>query len=763
VAAPRPVEPRPKPPCIVVAVLPLFGLTIFLSAALLFIVQPMIAKMVLPLLGGSPAVWNTCMVFFQAALLGGYAYAHWSTRALGIRRQAMVHCIVVLAPLAMLPIAIRTGSPPPGENPIPWVLWTLLLAVGLPFFVASTTGPLMQRWFAATQHRAAADPYFLYAASNAGSLLALLAYPLAMEPTSTIRQQCLLWTGGYIALAVLIIACAVAVVRREPRDAKPIENETPATEKPRGRELLIQRARWVFLAFIPSSLMLGATQFISTDVAAVPLLWVIPLAIYLLTFIFAFGTRRAFKTRNLSDILAIVLSSLAIIFLVRGEYHLPVWALFLLHLAAFFVAAMFCHSRLADLRPPVGRLTEFYLLLALGGVLGGAFNALLAPVLFAGVIEYPIALVAAAFMRLPGKRDWFRKYPAWLGITIDITAAILIAGMVLAFSELAYDYGIRNVGVRLGLTVGIPALCVFLLAPRVRGFALGLAALLGIGMILPEGDGRLIHQERTFFGVYRVYRAGEELNPAGAITSLVHGTTVHGAQFIDPTKASTPLTYYHPDGPIGEVFKLLGPSPALDRVGLIGLGSGALCAYGRPGQTMVFHEIDPAVIRIATDPQYFSYITTSKAAIEFVPGDGRLTLADVPDGSYGLLVLDAFSSDAIPVHLITKEAVALYARKIRADGLIAFHISNQYIDLGPILARISEALDLKAFVWLDAVEPKVTDRTMRFSSDWVLLTTDLKNLGPLAGKGHWLPLRPKPNDPLWTDSYSDLISVFEFR
>ncbi len=746
--------------------LPLFALTIFLSAALLFVVQPMVAKMVLPLLGGSPAVWNTCMVFFQAALLGGYAYAHWSTRTLGLRRQAIVHCIVVLLPLAFLPIAIRTGKPPAGGSPVLWVLLTLAGAVGLPFFVASTTGPLMQRWFGAARHRTSDDPYFLYAASNAGSLIALLAYPLLLEPISTIHQQSVLWTAGYAVLAVLTIGCAVVVVRtsdKAPLPSGPAKTASePEAERLSPRGLLAQRARWVFLAFLPSSLMLGATQFISTDVAAVPLLWVIPLAIYLLTFILAFGTRRAFKTQNLSDILAIVLTSVALIFLVRGEYHLPVWALFLLHLAALFVAAMFCHSRLADLRPGVDRLTEFYLLLALGGVLGGAFNALLAPVIFTGVIEYPLVLVLVAFMRVRSKRDWFRNKPAWFGIAVDITAAILIAGMVLALSDIAYYNNIRNVGVRLGLTVGLPALCVYLLAPRPRGFGLALGALVGIGLLLPDNDGRLIHQERTFFGVYRIYRA-DQTDEAGPHTTLVHGTTVHGAQFLDPTKASIPLTYYHRSGPIGEIFQLLGDTPVFDRVGLVGLGSGALCAYGRPGQTMVFHEIDPAVIRLASDPRYFTYVKNCKAKVEFDIGDGRLTLAAVPDGSYGALVLDAFSSDAIPVHLITKEAVELYLRKIRPDGIITFHISNQYLALSPILGRIAGELGLHAYICSDQTSEKLAQEQRYFSSDWVILTSDPANLGPLAGKARWIPFEAKPSDPLWTDSYSDLISVFDFR
>jgi hypothetical protein len=756
--------------------LPLFALTIFLSAALLFMVQPMVAKMVLPLLGGSPAVWNTCMVFFQASLLAGYAYAHWSTKLLGLRRQAILHALITLSPLLLLPIAIRTSDPPAHGSPIPWLLLTLALAVGLPFFLASTTGPLMQRWFAATGHAAAKDPYFLYAASNAGSLIALLAYPLLLEPTTAIQQQSWLWTFGYIALALLILACAAVIIRKgaempkpqmvpgaaasEPSTPRHLDTSTPPLNTSTPRQLLRQRLFWILLAFIPSSLMLGATQYISTDVAAVPLLWVIPLAIYLLTFILAFSTRRLFSTDALSDTLAIVMAALTLVFLVRGEYRLPIWGLFGLHIAALFIAALFCHTRLAELRPPVHRLTEFYLLLALGGVLGGAFNGLLAPTIFTGVIEYPLVLVLACLVRLQTRKPYFSSQPAWFGALFDVCAGILIALIFFLLDDMVFRLGIRNVGIRLGIAVGIPAIAVYLLSPRRYAFAVGIAALLAISQLIQPTEGRLLHQERTFFGVYRIFRNDNILHPIHAYTTLVHGTTVHGAQYLDPEKAREPLTYYHRKGPLGDLFTTFADSPILDSLGLVGLGAGAIAAYGREGQTMVFHEIDPAVIRLAQDPEYFTYLRDSNADIRFDIGDGRLTMARLPDAVYGVIVLDAFSSDAIPVHLLTLEAFQLYLKKLQPRGIIAVHISNQYLYLEPVVARIADELNLAAIHRLDDPGKAEETRSMRSTSEWILLARAPQDLGPLASSPNWRPLRRKPNAPLWTDSYSNILSVF---
>jgi hypothetical protein len=399
-------------------VLALFGAAIFLGAFLIFVLQPVAAKMVLPSLGGSPAVWNTCMVFFQGALLAGYAYAHWATRLLPARRLAVVHAALVLAPVLTLPVALRAGAPPVSGSPVAWLLAALALSVGLPFTVASTGAPLLQRWFASTGHPAARDPYFLYAASNAGSLLALLAYPGVLEPLTTLAQQRWLWSGGYVLMALLTVGCALAAFRHGPggapgtagpqrdagapakgaSDARPgVEGPAPAAA-PGWRE----RAAWVALAFVPSTLMLGVTQFLSTDVAAVPLLWVVPLALYLLTFILAFARRPLAPVRPLSRILAILAVGLAVSLIVGAKR--PAWTVTLLHLATFFTGALLCHGRLAACRPHPSRLTEFYLLIAVGGVLGGMFNALAGPALFDSVAEYPIALGLVCLARLPRTR-----------------------------------------------------------------------------------------------------------------------------------------------------------------------------------------------------------------------------------------------------------------------------------------------------------------------------------------------------------------------
>jgi hypothetical protein len=749
-------------------VLPLFAATIFLSAALLFALQPMVAKLVLPQLGGSPAVWNTCMVFFQAALLAGYAYAHWSTRWLGIRRQAMMHIPVLLVPLVVLPIALRAGEPPTAASPIPWLLLSLIVAVGLPFFVVSTSGPLLQRWFGITGHRTATDPYFLYAASNAGSLLALLAYPFALEPLLTLRQQSLAWTAGYLALILLTIGCAVVVLARGRRRAGGPSADAPPPPPVGGHAATAAPwtpVLWVLLAFIPSSLMLGVTQYISTDIAAVPLLWVVPLALYLLTFILAFSTRRIASAPLLSRASAIIVAALVVMLVVPPDYRLPAWATFALHLTALFIGALYCHTRLADLRPPVEGLTGFYLLVAVGGVLGGAFNGLLAPVVFNDVIEYSIVLVLLCFARLPARSGRLARLPRVPGLIVDISTPVFLTILIYILHSLSGR--IENLarpefasGIAIAVTAGLPAILLFLLSPRIFAFALGAAAMLTIAHVKDAAEGRLLHQQRTFFGVYRVYHDPSPHDPARAMTTLVHGTTIHGAQWTDPARRSTPLSYYHPDGPIGDVFRLFGEDPRLDHIGLVGLGSGALAAYGREGRIMTFHEIDPEMVRIAADPRLFTYISDSKSEIRYVLGDGRRTLTQVPDGAYGLLVLDAFSSDAIPVHMATLEAIDLYTRKITADGLIAFHISNKYLHLAPVIARIADELGLAARHRSDDLSEEQQTATGRYGSEWVVLARSREHLGPLLANPRWLPLETPRRAPLWTDSYSNLISVY---
>lgn len=750
-----------------------FAVTIFLGAALLFFVQPMVAKMLLPLLGGSPAVWNTCMVFFQAALLAGYAYAHYTVRYLGPRRQAIMHAVIVLLPLVVLPVALRGGEPPAEGSPIGWLLMALALTIGLPFVVASTGGPLLQRWFAATGHRSASDPYFLYAASNAGSLLALLGYPFVIEPLTSVGLQRWMWSGGYVAFAVLTIACGIMVMKSAVRG--PAGTDVPASgdpmhpapdgKAPRSRPsaaptdagaLWRQRFFWIGMAFIPSSLMLGVTQYMSTDIAAVPLLWIVPLSIYLLTFILAFsGGRPILSVRLLSRILPVLVIALAIAFLTRAGH--PMLLLIALHLATFFVGAMLCHRRLAESRPHTDRLTEFYLLIAIGGVLGGIFNALLAPVLFNAVVEYPIAITLACLARVPSKSSW-DKWPRWKRLGADIGVPVFI-GLLAFFGLRLANYiegalrvlEIADPNIDLVVAIGIPAFATYLLAVRRWGLTNAAGALFAVALIKASTAGGVLMNERTFYGVHRVRLAEPFLE-------LVHSNTTHGVQSIDPEGRLIPLAYYHPQGPIGQVFEHFHTSELFNHVGLVGLGTGALAAYGQPGQRFTFHEIDPAIERIAR--HHFTYLADSNAEIDIIFGDGRRTLTRVPDGRYGLLVLDAFSSDAIPVHMMTLEAMQLYMQKIRPGGFLAYHISNRYLNLLPVLERQAKELNLALIHRNDMIDEVTTGRTGRFSTHWVLIARDRFDFGPLMRDPMWQTGSTTGRGPLWRDDYSNIVSVF---
>jgi hypothetical protein len=753
-----------------------FTVAIFVGAALLFFVQPMVAKMLLPLLGGSPAVWNTCMVFFQAALLAGYAYAHWSVRALGPRRQVVLHILVVLAPLMVLPVALRGGDPPVEGSPVGWLLFALAATIGLPFVVAATGGPLFQRWFSATGHRAASDPYFLYAASNAGSLIALLSYPILVEPLTTVGQQQWLWSGGYLLFALMTIVCGILVVKTGSGRAAAVAAPAPApaaaapetrlspgapgtarVKTPLLESPWRQRLWWLAMAFIPSSLMLGVTQYMSTDIAAVPLLWIVPLSMYLLTFIVAFAGRQVVSVGLLSRILPILVIAVAIAFLTHATS--PILLLIPLHLVMFFVAALLCHMRLAESRPPTARLTEFYLLIAVGGVLGGIFNALLAPVVFTAVAEYPIAIALACLARIPSARVKTGE-PLWKGYALDYGAPVLI-GLVALFGRWAgfqMERGLKSLqlfdaDLQLAIAVGIPAFACYLLATRRIALSLGTGALFAVALFKAASAGGVIYNERTFYGVHRV-KENE------GFVELVHSNTTHGMQ--DRRQPHIPLAYYSPISPIGHVFEMFHSTELFSRVGVVGLGTGAIAAYGEPGQQFTFYEIDPAIEAIAQT--HFTYLRDSRAGMQVKLGDGRQTLARrTADGAYGLLVLDAFSSDAIPVHLVTREAVELYMTKLRPGGMLAFHISNRYLDLLPVLERISAEQNLALIHRNHLMDDQTSARTGVLGSHWVLIARDRLDFGPLVNDARWLGPTPGRRGPLWTDDFSNILSIVRFR
>jgi hypothetical protein len=716
----------------------LFGCTALLGAALLFLVQPMVAKLVLPSYGGSATVWSTSSLFFQVLLLGGYVYAHLTTTRLSRRVQPRIHLVVLALPLLTLPVVLPGHAvPDDGTSPVLWLIRTLALMIGLPFVVVSTTGPLLQRWYSWTGSRRSDDPYFLFAASNLGSFGGLLAYPLLLEPRLTLDQQRLLWSVGFCVFAVLMAGCGVvAGRRREPGTALAARTPSVKAAPVGGRRLLA----WTALAFLPSALMLSVTAHLSTDVAPIPLLWVVPLAIYLATFVLAFArsTRRppvvATRVAVACCIPAAVISTL-------GEF-VPVLPSILLNTAMLALVAYAAHARLAADRPAPEHLTLFYLVISVGGALGGLLNGVVAPVLFDRIWEYPLILVACPALLVgvvsaPDSalaRRFNRHFLLVCGVLLlGVAAAAALVVVLLASHEGAWVAGAALAGV---------ALASYPLTRRPTALALSLVLALGVAAALDSQA--TVERSRTFYGSYSVEERGDS-------RVLVHGTTAHGSQFMAADERDVPTTYYARSGPIGDVFG----SRLFKRVGVIGLGAGTLAAYGTPGQEMTFFEIDPEIIRIASDPQLFSYLADSRARVRTVAGDGRLLMEKQAAGSFDLVVIDAFNSDAIPVHLLTREALRVYADTLADDGVLAIHISNRVFDLEPVLAGASRDLRWNALVGLGG-----EGRGAR-ESRWVLLTRDAEELARLRGLDGWR--RVDTGDVVaWTDDYSSVLDVLAY-
>jgi hypothetical protein len=767
-------------------VLPLYAGTLFVGATLLFAVQPMVGKMILPFLGGSPAVWTTCMVFFQAVLLGGYAYAHASTAWLGVSRQAALHLAVLALPLAFLPLAVNPGRlAGSGTSPVLDILILLSVSVGLPFFVVSATAPLLQRWFTHTGHREAGDPYFLYAASNLGSVLALLSYPVLIEPWLPLRgrgwvSQTTWWSLAYLLLVALTVLCARTVWRSAPAGTAggltPAEEPSvtaPREDAPAHR----QRLRWVVLALVPSSLLLGATTYITTDVAAVPLLWVLPLAIYILSFILAFGRWPARLHR--AFVAATVPVVLLVIFLMVSPWKQRLWMM-AVHLLLLLVVALACHGELALDRPSPRRLTEFYLLISVGGVLGGLFNALVAPAVFSSVVEYPLAMALGCMLvarRGAAGRGAGRRVLLDLALLVGVGALAFVLYSRTLTLGVSFTFITHALGLAWGwldpieekvntvLIYGPPLVACGFLRRRPLVLGLALASVLMVSRFVDARNSDEVLRARSFFGVLRVSRDHDEMG----YIELRHGTTLHGRQSRDPMRREEPLSYYRREGPVGQLFAELDRRAGARRVAVIGLGTGTLAAYARSGDTMTFYEIDRLVRDIATGGAYFTYLGDARdrgATLRVELGDARIRLEAVRRGKsherHDLIVVDAFSSDAIPVHLLTREALRLYLEMLAPDGLLALHLSNRHLALAPVVANLARDAALGGGL-LQEDEPGETAGSER--STWMVLARTPAALGSLASEGPWTlaSLEADPRVGVWTDDFHNLLSVFKWR
>lgn len=719
----------------------LFSVTLFISAGLLFWVQPLIAKTLLPLLGGAPAVWNTCLLFFQTMLLLGYVYALASSRWLSLRAQAFVHVVLLLAIALYLfrsPVHSPVLSASQQATPTRWLLENLLVSIGPPFFLLSASNPLLQSWFSRLRHYLSVDPYFLFAASNAGSLIALLAFPLVLEPALGLNQQYQLWRAGFAVLIAL--TCVIAAVAARHKELPPVVTESES----HGDVSVLRRLRWLALSFVPSSLMIGVTTYITADVAAVPLLWVIPLALYLLTFVLAF-TKRRFA---LVDRLVIVGALVVTLILASGATE-PAWLLILANLIFFFVAALMCHSQLADDRPAVTQLAEYYLWIAIGGALGSVFNVLVAPIIFTSIAEYPLAVVLACLLLRGDPQRGQNKY---LDIIYPLGLFILTVSLASLVTHLRPGYSI----ISLFIVLGIPLIIInHFFRDRPLRFGLSLCAVMLASVYYTGANDRTLYLTRNFFGASRV-----TTDSAGRINSLYSGNTVHGRQFVEQSRRCEPLSYHHENGPLGQVMAVFNAAPANSRVAVIGLGAGAMASYSQPGQEWTFYEINPDVISLARNSQYFTYLQNcARASLNVIEGDARLNLQNAETGQYGVIVLDAFSSDAIPVHLVTEQALDLYLSKLAEGGMLAFHISNRSLNLKPILADLAESRKLVC-IGFDDLKPSSFEG--KDPSQWVVMARSLPEISNLSINSQWQRLSGK-GGRVWSDDFSNILQAISWQ
>ncbi|ETR75122.1 hypothetical protein X566_20510 [Afipia sp. P52-10] len=721
---------------------------IFLSAALLFAVQPMFTKIVLPRFGGAPSVWAVAMVFFQGVLLLGYAYADLLTRLGGPRVALPLHLGVMVAGAMALPLAIPAGwgMPPSGHEAL-FLIGLFTTSIGVPFFALSANGPLLQAWFARSGHPDASNPYFLYAASNVGSLLALFAYPFIAEPLSTLSLQGEIWRVGYLVLIALIGGCgALAVFARG-------TNETARSEHAEAAPTLPRMALWVALAFVPSALMVAVTTHITTDIAAAPFLWVLPLALYLVTFILVFSDRTWIPQRWLLAsqpvLTALVVLNLALD--IRSWLTIDVT----LHMLFFFVTAMICHGQLSTTRPAAAHLTRFYFCLSLGGVLGGTFSGLVAPNVFAWIAEYPILIVAAMLARPGLMRP--RLLEGALYTALALLIVLVVAPGIREAVPVVPPYNALVWACAIVLTIA----AALLLRWRPLGAALLIAAVFLVTRVYPPNV-RQLETVRSFFGVHKI-----EVTPDGHYRTLRHGMELHGAQRITTddgkpvTGAPELTTYYHRKSPIAEVIRAVQARTggSID-MAVIGLGAGLMACLARPEDRLDYYEIDADIVTIARDPKRFRFLHDCKPDANIILGDARLTLAANARARYDVIHMDAFSSDSIPVHLLTREALRVYLSRLKPGGIILTHISNNHLDLSGVVAATAAAEGLVWRIW-DEDEVPGADSMIRFSTVMILArsTADFGTLND------WDTLALQPGQRAWTDDESSLLGplIRKFR
>ncbi len=712
----------------------LFGLTIFVSATLLFVVQPMIAKALLPALGGSSAVWTTCMLFFQVALLAGYAWAHGGTAKLSARALVFAHLAFAGAACFTLPLTVQADVSA-ATAPVSWVLGTLALAIGPTFVAIAATSPLLQAWYARLGQPDSDDPYFLYSASNLGSMLALLAYPLAIEPFLGVRAQLTAWSIGFGVLVLLLVACGAVTWRAQPEERTKLEASEPLRWS--------QVAVWMGLAFFPSSLMLGSTEHITIDLAPVPLLWVLPLAAYLGSFIIVFG-RDSWRIPKAAY--PFIAPSILLLIALEG-FDVPMVVAVAAHLAMFSVLAVVFHGWLVDARPEAAHLTAFYLTMSVGGALGGVFNGWIAPELFSRNADYLVVLaLSAALIPVASAKDVLKNRAGELVALVAVGLFFLWAVGALPwppFRSLGrvgeWAIALGGVGVAVAMSFRRPSL-------HHAGYAL----------ILVVGSWSILHTpgavryERSFYATYKVF---DRTYRGLEVRKFSHGTTSHGAQFLDPNLRHTPTAYHHPLGPVGQVVSQFPHR----RAAVVGLGIGAMAAYPRDADHWDFFEIDPVVETIAREN--FTYLKDCGESCSVQVGDGRLLLAGLPDDEYDIIFLDAYNSDSVPAHLLTVEALQLYRKKLASGGVIVFHVSNRYIDVEGVVGALLEDAGMPSRTQVHYPSKDLRRLQVRASA-YVIAAESEATLAPIAGDERWRATEALPSP--WTDDDSNIVTALEF-
>ena len=717
---------------------PLFAASMFCASGLLFLIEPIVAKALLPYYGGSPLVWSISLLFFQSALLGGYFYAHRFATAAGRRR---LH--IALLALASLWLLVTFGA---WQTPSGWYLnphWPafglsalLILRIGLPFLILAAGAPLLQSWYASTSQPDSHDPYFLYAASNLGSLLGLLSYPVLIEPVLTLSQQRWLCAALLIAVTGLFAWCALAASAQPKTESdQTIRAAQDDSDVPTWTKL-----RWLLLAAAPSAMLIGLTAYLSVNLAPIPLLWIIPLSLYLITFIIVFSRRTLFSLSRGGWAVAILGAPVA--FALASGHQEPLAWFIPIHLVGFFALALACHSEVYRLRPHAKHLTSFYLWIAGGGALGGLFAALVAPVIFSNLYEYPIAFVCA-WLALGGsfKTGEIR----WPKVPIDLAIAALAGWAVYHWYQTGSDW------------LAYPAYaCIggaFLLISLTRPIRYGLvvAAALGVITFANREDSSILLRERNYFGVHTVQLL------AGNVHELLNGTIVHGREDYSPGGHDVPSTYYTRSGPVGVAIAAIRKMHPIQNFAIVGLGTGTMSTYGLPGEQFDFYDIDPEVPKIATNDRYFTFLTDCPAQWRVILGDARLELAKAPQGRYDFMVLDAFSSDAIPIHLITRQAMSMYLQKLSRHGVLAVHISNRYLDLKPVLKEAAAKFGKEARI----VDDDSNDEKGTYGTTWVLFADSAAAFEPPPLAGAVEALTAERSIRLWTDDYSDLYAILK--